>query len=218
MLVASLGGASGAHFNPAVTVALCALRKIRPSDAGIYIVAQLAGATCAALIVKVLLLDEGHLTHYGATSVSDMLSHKASAGFLAEIVGTFALMWAIMGAAVNPRAERSWAPLIIGGSLGMAVMAIGPMTGAGFNPARSFGPALVGDFWDGGGRFLLAYVAGPIVGALLAGFTYTEIVLKPQEKLFGGRLIDADVPPGRVAGEMEAAEQGPGERPIDKLS
>jgi MIP family channel proteins len=217
MLIATLGGASGAHFNPAVTITLLALRKIRPNDAGIYIVMQLLGAVVGAAIVKILVSDEGAAVNYGSTTISPMLNHKAGAGFLAELIGTFALMWAIMGTAVNPRAERTWAPLIIGGTLGAAVMCIAPLTGAGFNPARSFGPAVFGTF-DGLGRFLIAYVAGPIAGALLAGFTYRTIVLDEQERLFGGRLVDADVPPGRVPGELASAAEGPGERPIDKLS
>jgi glycerol uptake facilitator-like aquaporin len=91
-------------------------------------------------------------------------------------------MWAIMGAAVNARAERAWAPWVIGGTLGMAVMCIGPLTGAGFNPARSFGPALVADSFGGGGTFLFVYVAGPIVGALAAGLLYHKIVLAPEER------------------------------------
>ncbi len=219
MLIATLGGASGAHFNPAVTICLAALRKIRGADAGIYILLQLAGAVAAALVVRLMLSDEGAASNYGATGVSEkFLSGATGAGFLAELIGTFVLMWAIMGTAVNPRAERSWAPVIIGGTLGFAVMAMGPLTGAGFNPARAFGPALVGDAFGGGGKWLLVYALGPAVGALLAGFAYTAVVLRPQEVLFGGRLVDADVPPGRVPGEVESAAQAPGERPVDKLS
>ncbi len=218
MLVASLGGASGAHFNPAVTVALAALRKIRPPDALVYVLVQLAGGVAAALVVKLMIGDPGAASNYGATGVTDRFVGSNSGAFLAELIGTFVLMWAIMGTAVNPRAERAWAPLIIGGTLGMAVMAMGPLTGAGFNPARAFGPALVGDAFGGGGTFLFVYVLGPIVGALLAAFGYTAMVLGPQERLFGGRLIDPDVPPGRVPGEVSSALDAPGERPIDKLS
>jgi glycerol uptake facilitator protein len=218
MLVASLGGASGAHFNPAVTITLLGLRKIRPNDAGIYIVMQLIGAVIGAAIVKLLLTDEGGNVGYGAVAVGPQLDGKASLGFLGELIGTFALMWAIMGTAVNPRAERSWAPLIIGGTLGAAVMCLGPLTGGGLNPARSFGPDLIAGNFDGFGTFLFAYCLGPILGALAAGFAYQTIVLEEQERLFGGRLVDADVPPGRVPGEVEAALEGPGERPIDKLS
>jgi MIP family channel proteins len=207
MLIASLGGASGAHFNPAVTTTLAVLRKIKPSDAAIYIVVQLAGGVAAALVTKLLLLDEGQAGHYGATTVSDMLSGKTGAGFLAELIGTFVLMWAIMGTAVNPRADRSWAPWVIGATLGFAVMTLGPLTGAGFNPARSFGPALVGGAFDGAGTFVVVYVLGPVIGALLAGLAYSAVVLGPQERGLGGQLSE-DV----------AALATPGKRPIDALS
>lgn len=218
MLVASLGGTSGAHFNPAVTATLAALRKIRPADAAIYVLLQLAGGVAAALVCKLLLDDVGGPVNYGANAVNHKFLANNGAGFLVELLGTFVLMWAIMGTAVNPRAERAWAPWIIGGSLGFAVMAFGPLTGAGFNPARAFGPALVGDAFGGAGTFLFVFVLGPVVGGVLAGAIYTKVVLEPQERLFGGRLVDADVPPGRVEGEVESAIHLPGERPIDKLS
>jgi MIP family channel proteins len=216
MLVATLGGTSGAHFNPAVTIALAAIRKIKPPDAAIYICMQLIGALVAALIVKLVFKDEGRGS-YGATGVSDkFLQGKNLSGMFVEMIGTFGLMWAIMGAAVNVRAERAWAPWVIGGTLGAMVMCFGPLTGAGFNPARSFGPNIVAGSTDWS-QLIVSFTIGPIIGALLAAFAYTAIVLREQERLFGGRLVDADVPPGRAAGEAEALET-PGERPIDKLS
>jgi MIP family channel proteins len=190
MLVATLGGASGAHFNPAVTVTLTALRKITPADALVYIVVQLAGAVAAALVVKVLLTNPADATNYGATAINDKFLSSNGAGFLAELIGTFALMWAIMGMAVNPRGDRNWAPFVIGATLGFAVMAMGPLTGAGLNPARAFGPALVGDAFGGFGTFLFVYVLGPIVGAMLAGVGYHALVLAPQDREPGDRPID----------------------------
>jgi glycerol uptake facilitator protein len=185
MLIYTLGGTSGAHFNPAVTATLAALRKITFVDAVIYWLVQLSGAVAAALVTKVLLLDEGKGVNYGATTISNALNGKALAGLLAEAIGTFVLMWAIMGTAVNPRGERAWAGWVIGGTLGMAVMVIAPLTGAGFNPARSFGPAIVAnefsDFW--------VYIVGPVLGALLAGFTYKLVVLDPADRA-GDRPID----------------------------
>ncbi len=216
MLVATLGGTSGAHFNPAVTIALAAIRKIKPPDAAIYICMQLIGALLGALIVKLIYKDEGHGS-YGATSVSEkFLQGKNLSGMFVELIGTFALMWAIMGVAVNVRAEKAWAPWVIGGTLGAMVMCFGALTGAGFNPARSFGPDVVagGTDWS---QLIVSYTIGPIVGALLAAVAYTAIALREQEALFGGRLVDTDVPPGRLAGEVEALET-PGERPEDKLS
>ncbi len=190
MLVHTVGQASGAHFNPAVTATLAALRKIGPIDAAIYIVLQLIGAVLGALLVKLLLSDEGDATGYGATKISEpFLQGEALPGFLAELIGTFVLMWAIMGVAVNPKGSRDWAGLVIGGTLGFAVMAIGPMTGAGLNPARAFGPSLIG----GGepiGEFIVAYVLGPVVGALLAGILYTALILAPEGRAPGRREID----------------------------
>jgi glycerol uptake facilitator protein len=184
MLIYTLGGASGAHFNPAVTAALAAIRKISPADAVIYVLVQLSGAVAAALVTKVLLLDEGRGVHYGAISVSEkFLQGKALPGLLAEVIGTFVLMWAIMGCAVNPRGQRDWAGLVIGMTLGFAVMTLAPLSGAGFNPARAFGPAIVGDFFNGGGQFLLVYVAGPLIGALLAAFGYRFVVIDPEDKV-----------------------------------
>ena len=179
LLVYSLGNVSGAHFNPAVTLALTALRRIAPLDALIYLLVQLAGAVAGALVTKVLLDDEGEAVNYGATTVSEkFLQGKPLGALLVEAIGTFVLMWAIMTFAVNERGLRDWAGLGIGMSLGLAVMVFAPLSGAGFNPARSFGPAIVagefGDFW--------VYVVGPALGALVAAFAYVFLVLQPQER------------------------------------
>src|SRR6476661_2850199 len=75
MLIQSLAVISGAHFNPAVTVGLAAIRQIRPPEALIYIVLQFAGGILGALLTKAILKDEGAGVHYGAVGVSDRLSH-----------------------------------------------------------------------------------------------------------------------------------------------
>jgi glycerol uptake facilitator protein len=179
MLVYTLGGTSGGHFNPAVTAGLLAVRKISSGDALVYWLVQLGGGVAAALVTRLLLLDEGRAANYGATSVSEQfLQGKPLPGLLAEIIGTFVLMWAIMGTAVNPRGERAWAGLVIGIALGLGVMTLGPLSGAGFNPARWFGPAIVSgefaNFW--------IYIVGPLLGALVAALGYRAMVLEPQER------------------------------------
>ena len=191
MIIATIGGVSGAHVNPAVTVALLAVRKIAPVDAAIYVLVQVAGAVLAVLVVSALIQDgSADAANFGAPAVAEnFLDGQALAGCLAEALGTFALMWAIMGVAVNPRAAKEWAPLVIGATLGFAVFALGPMTGGSFNPARAFGPALISGGFDGGGRFLLAYVIGPLAGALAAALAYEAVALRDR----------------------------PSERPIDKL-
>lgn len=172
MLIQTLGVISGAHFNPAVTVAMTVIRQIRPPEAAVYIVLQLAGAICGALLTKALISDEGEAINYGATIVSARLDHAIFLGAVAEAIGTFFLVWAIMGVAVNPAGLKEWAGLAIGGTLGMLVMIFGPLTGAGFNPARSFGPALVAKAFDGPGHFIWVYTVAPIIGAVVAALLY----------------------------------------------
>ena len=185
MLIYTLGATSGAHFNPAVSVTLAALRKIAPVDALIYILLQLAGAVAAVLVTKLLLSDEGRGADYGAAVPGAFISGKGSLALVVEIIGTFVLMWAIMGTAVNPRGERSWAGLVIGITLGFAVMTLGPLDGGSFNPARWFGPALVSGTWTAG----WAYIVGPLVGAFAAGVLYSVLVLRPRGTM-GDRPVD----------------------------
>jgi glycerol uptake facilitator protein len=185
-LIQTLGLISGAHFNPAVTVVMAALRQIKPPDAAIYVVAQLGGAVAGTLLTKLLLEDEGKGVNYGATLVSDRLGGDILPGMLAEALGTFFLVWVIVGVAVNPRATKEWAALAIGAALGMGVMVIAPLTGAGFNPARSFGPAIVSGEWGGADTFLLVYVLAPVLGALIAGFLYFALLVEPGKRGVGG--------------------------------
>src|SRR4051794_41131168 len=182
MLIQTLAVVSGAHLNPAVTLSMAAIRQIRPPEAFVYIVLQLAGAVLAALLTKALISDEGAAVNYGAPMVSARLNHSIFLGAIAEAVGTFFLVWAIVGVAVNPRGLKDWAGLAIGLTLGGLVMIFGPLTGAGLNPARSFGPALVGDAFDGIGHFVWVYCVGPTVGGLVAVLVYTDVFTTPGKK------------------------------------
>ena len=185
-LIQTLAVVSGAHFNPAITLSLTALREIKPGDAGVYIAVQVAGGILGALLTKALLLDEGEGVSYGATLVSDRLGGAIFPGMVCELIGTFFLVWAVVGVAVNPRAAKDWAALVIAGTLGLGVMVMAPLTGAGFNPARSFGPALVSGEFGGAGEFLLVYVIAPILGGVLAAVAYAWLVLEPGKKEPGG--------------------------------
>jgi MIP family channel proteins len=169
MLVQTIGSISGAHVNPAVTVALLALRKIRPNDAAVYVLLQLAGAVAGALLTKFFLIDDlADQQNVGAVSVNLSLLGSTFAGVIAEGVGAFFLAWAVVAVAVNPRAARDWAGLVIGGTLGFGVLIFGPLTGAALNPARWFGPALVAGEWDD----FWVYIIGPAAGAVLAALVY----------------------------------------------
>ncbi len=172
-LIVMFGVASGGHFNPAVTLAAAAIRRISPVDSVIYMLAQLSGGVLGALLAKGLLLDEGRATHYGAASVSPLLAGNF-AGSIVEAVGTFCLVLVILAAVYSKKSVKDWAPLAIGTTLGFIVMVGGPLTGGSFNPARWFGPALVGNEWGG----VWPYLVGPIVGSLLAAIVY-KLVLEP---------------------------------------
>lgn len=178
VLVYALAASSGAHFNPAITVAQLAIGLIRGRDAAAYILFQLAGGALAGLLVLLLFHDAGATVNYGATAIDGNVIPDGSPwlGLIAEGIGTFMLMWAVMAVAVNPRGEKQFAGLVIGGALGLAVMVFGPATGAGLNPARWLGPALAsGSYADA-----WIYIVGPIAGALLATFGYRALVLSHQ--------------------------------------
>jgi glycerol uptake facilitator protein len=177
-LILAFGAVSGGHFNPAITIAAAALRRIDPLDAVVYILAQLSGGVLGALLVKGLLLDEGRLSNYGAANISPLLGGDF-AGMIVEAIGTFLLVLVVCAVAFNPRARQEWAPLAIGATLGMAVMIMGPLTGGSFNPARWFGPALIGD--DFGGTW--PYLVGPLLGALVAAALYRFVIAGPQYAL-----------------------------------
>jgi MIP family channel proteins len=170
-LIVMFGVVSGGHFNPAVTVAATAIRRIAPLDAVIYILAQLSGGVLGALLAKGLLLDEGRATHYGAAQVSGILAGNF-AGSIVEAVGTFCLVLVILAAVYSEKSFKEWAPLAIGTTLGFIVMVGGPLTGGSFNPARWFGPALVGNEWGG----VWPYLVGPLVGSLLAAAVYMFVL------------------------------------------
>jgi glycerol uptake facilitator protein len=173
-LIVMFGAASGGHFNPAVTLAVAALKRISPIDALIYMLAQLSGGVLGALLTKGLLLDEGRATHYGAPEVSALLGNNFQ-GAVVEAVGTFCLVLVILAAVLSKKSAKDWAPLAIGTTLAFIVMVGGPLTGGSFNPARWFGPALVGNHWGG----VWPYLVGPIVGSLLAAAVF-KYVLEPE--------------------------------------
>jgi MIP family channel proteins len=170
-LIVMFGVVSGGHFNPAVTLAAIVIKRIKPLDGVIYMLAQLSGAVLGALLTKGLLLDEGRATHYGAAEVSGLLAGNFP-GAIVEGIGTFCLVLVILAAVYSKKSVKDWAPLAIGTTLGFIVMVGGPLTGGAYNPARWFGPALVGDaFGD-----VWPYLVGPIVGALLAAAVFKFVL------------------------------------------
>jgi len=203
-LIISIGVASGGHFNPAITTAFIALRRIDPIDGLVYILAQLSGGVLGALLTKAFILDEGRASDYGTPKITPLLGGGFQ-GFLVAGIGTFLLVTAVLAVALNPEIRR-WAALAVGGALGMLVMVLGPLDGGSFNPARWFGPALVGNSFNNE----LAYIFGPVAGALVAAGVY-KFIIEPSSGPVQG-MADTVAPrgPAPPAGEAPPLRQ---ERP-----
>ena len=164
VMIYAVGHVSGAHLNPVVTLAFALTRHFPLTRVPLYWLAQLIGASGAALLLRWLFGDRAHL---GATLPAG--SDGQSLGL--EIVLTFILMFVIMGVATDDRAVGEAAALAIGGTVLLDAMFGGPISGASMNPARSFGPALASWTWP----HLWIYIVGPGIGALLGAFGYELI-------------------------------------------
>jgi MIP family channel proteins len=161
VMIYAVGHISGAHFNPAVTLAFATSRHFPVRRVPAYWAAQLIGATAAALVLRGSL---GNLAHVGAT----LPSGSDAQAFLWEAVLTFFLMFVVMAVATDARAVGEAAAIAIGATVGLDAMFGGPITGASMNPARSLGPAIAGgDFTS-----IWVYLTAPFLGAVLAAATY----------------------------------------------
>jgi aquaporin NIP len=160
VMVYATGHLSGAHINPAVTIAFTLSRHFPPRDAVAYVGAQLAGAAAGALLLLAVWPDKpGDL---GAT----LPTVGVGSAFVYELILTAFLMFVIMAVATDTRAVGAAAAIAIGGTIGLDALFGGPVTGASMNPARSFGPALAAGEWTDFWIYVLAPIAGAGVGAL----------------------------------------------------
>lgn len=162
-MIYTLGHVSGAHINPAVTFGFAVASRFPWKEVPFYGAAQLAGAAAASLVLWGLL---GNVGEMGATTPSGSVWQS----FGAEILLTFFLMLVIISVATDPRARTQAAPLAIGATVALEATFAGPISGASMNPARSFGPALVGWVWDHHWIYWVATVIGAAVAVLLYKF------------------------------------------------
>ena len=177
IMVSITGHISGGLVNPAVTIALWVAGKIPTFRAGILIVAQLLGAVVGALLVRLVvggdLFDAGGA---GAPALGPDVS--VGTGIVLEAILTFFLVFVVFGTAIDPRGPwNKTAGFTIGLVIAFDILAFGPLTGAAMNPARWFGPALVGGLWDDA----IVWIVGPIAGAIIASVVYTSVFLRGKE-------------------------------------
>ena len=171
------------HLNPAVTFGFFVTRRIDPVMAGIYWAAQLLGAVLAAYALKGL-VPEMLVTaaRIGGQSIAIDVTFSQAIGL--ETIATFFLVFVVFGTAVDPAAPKIGG-LAIGLTLTACILAIGPLTGASLNPARSFGPAVAANIFEG----QLVYWIGPLVGGALAALVYDRLFLpRAAEQLDHGAI------------------------------
>jgi len=161
-MIYATGHLSGAHINPAVTIAFTLTRHFPLRDALAYVAAQLAGASAAAFLL--LAVWPAKPAHLGAT----LPSVGAGSALLYEVVLSAFLMFVIVAVATDTRAVGAAAALAIGGTVGLDALFGGPITGASMNPVRSIAPALV----SGNLHALWLYIVAPIVGTCVGGLAY----------------------------------------------
>jgi MIP family channel proteins len=165
VMVYATGHLSGAHINPAVTIAFALTRHFPAREALAYVSAQCLGAIMAALVL--LAVWPSQPAELGTT----LPTVGVGSAFAYEAILTALLMFVIMAVATDTRAVGAAAAIAIGGTIGLGALFGGPVTGASMNPARSLGPALVSgtwtDFW--------IYAAGPIVGGAVGALAYQAI-------------------------------------------
>jgi MIP family channel proteins len=185
-VVAATGHLSGAHINPAVTIAFWSVRRFPAREVVPYVLAQCAGGTAAAFALRWILGPVGGL---GATVPALSLGRA----FAVEFGYSALLAFVIMGVATDERAPAGVAPFALGATVFAGALVAGPLTGGSFNPARSLGPALAGGGWA---AHWLYWVA-PILGMIAAMRLYE--LLRPASSV----SVPRDVPFG-VEGPIPA--------------
>ena len=171
-LIYTFGHVSGAHMNPAVSIAFTIMGEFEKKDLPWYIVAQVLGATFGAFVLYLIFLEEAksmqELAYLGYT----LHSGSQMQAFIMEFILTFILMLVICGSAVHGKAIKSFAGLAIGLTVGLEAMFAGPITMASMNPARSVGPALI----SGNMESVWVYILATILGAIVAGLVFVKYI------------------------------------------
>ena len=156
-MISTFGDVSGAHLNPAVSIAFCASKRLPVRDLAPYIAAQCAGAVAASLTLRALFPDSATL---GATLPAGAVGQS----FILEAILTAILMLVILAVSSGSKEKGITAGIAIGATVALEAMFAGPISGASMNPARSLTPAVV----SGQTKDLWVYIAASVLGALAA--------------------------------------------------
>jgi len=160
VMIYCFGPISGAHINPAVTLAFAYTDRFNRRDTVPYIVAQIIGAILASAVLRLLFFDS-------STMGETLPAGTWQQSFVLEIILTFFLMLVILFVSQN-KEHTSFTAIAVGATVLLEALVAGPICGASMNPARSIAPALV----SGNLTYLWLYIVAPIIGALLASITW----------------------------------------------
>ncbi len=174
IMIYAVGHISGAHFNPAVTIAFWMSGRLDVSRIPGYIFSQCLGAVLASLAHR-FVWGIGH--SFGATA----LNTGIGPGIFLELLLSFALMFVIISVATDARAVGELAGIAIGTTVTVCAFVGGPLTGASMNPARSLGPALLSGELD----MLWLYMIVPVAGTCLGALAYERIRCAQEEESGG---------------------------------
>lgn len=167
------------HINPAVTLGLLVARRIEPMMAALYIVAQILGAVAAGYALKATFPETVFAaTRGGGQSIA--LDITGGQAFLLEAIATFFLVFVIYGTVVDLRGPKIGG-LAIGFVIAADILAIGPLTGASMNPARTFGPAVASGVYEAQLLYWFAPITGAVVAALLYEFLFMRRGREPVD-------------------------------------
>jgi aquaporin Z len=159
------------HLNPAVTLGFVVTRRIEPVMAFVYIIAQVLAAVIAAYALRGLFpATVVASSRLGGQSIS--LDVSTMQAIVLEFIATFFLVFVVFGTAVDPKAPKVGG-FAIGLTVAADILAIGPLTGASMNPARSFGPAVASGIFEG----QAVYWIGPILGGIAAALVYETLFI-----------------------------------------
>lgn len=175
LMVYGFGPVSGAHINPAVTFSLAVTRRFPWAEVIPYMLAQFVGGIVGALLIVAAYGTKAADLGLGATTLGAGVPYWQ--GIVAEALGTFVLLYAVMALAVDSRAPLGWAGLMIGLAVAGAILLIGPLTGGSLNPARTLGPYVGLAIFGGSVPWseLGVYLIGPLAGGAAAVLLYDYV-------------------------------------------
>ncbi|KAM6570540.1 hypothetical protein CsatB_018525 [Cannabis sativa] len=169
--VYALGHISGAHFNPAVTIAFASVNKFPIKQVPAYIISQVVGSTLACGTLRLMFSGKGEDHFLGTMPAGSNIQ-----SFVAEYIVTFYLLFAISGICLDDRAIGQLGGIAVGFTVLLNVLVAGPISGASMNPARSLGPAIVWNQFKG----FWIYVVAPILGAISGVWAYNLLRFNPK--------------------------------------